>query len=76
MIAALEQQGLVTREHAPGDGRSYLVASTARGRSLLDSSRKRKTAYLALALRELDDDEVATLERATALLERLLDEER
>ena len=38
--------------------------------------RTRKTAYLARRLRDLDPDEVETLERAAAILERLLDQER
>jgi hypothetical protein len=35
--------------------------------------RKRKTAYLARRLRELDADERATLDRAAAILERVLE---
>ena len=38
--------------------------------------RTRKNAYLARRLRELDQDEVATLERAAEILEGLLEGER
>ncbi len=35
--------------------------------------RKRKNAYLAKRMRDLDPDEVETLARASDILERLLD---
>ena len=75
-IACLEQAGLVSREADPIDGRSYRVRrdpATAGG--LLASAACRKNAYLAGGLGGLDADELATLDRAAALLERLLDEE-
>ena len=37
--------------------------------------RKRKNAYLAKRMRDLDPDEVETLARASEILERLLDSE-
>lgn len=75
-IACLEQAGLLTREPDPQDGRSYSVTTSTRGAALLASARRRKNAYLARGLRSLDADELATLERAAELLERLLAEER
>ena len=42
---------------------------------LLRRQRSRKNQYLARRLAGLDADEVATLERAAAILERMLDEE-
>jgi DNA-binding MarR family transcriptional regulator len=76
IVAKLEQLGLVTRTADPADGRAFLVATTAAGRELLRRLRTRKTAYLARRLAGLDHDELATLERAATILERLLDEER
>jgi DNA-binding MarR family transcriptional regulator len=76
ILANLERLGLVTRTPDPEDGRASLVAATASGRALLRRLRTRKTAYLARRLRDLDPDEVETLERAAAILERLLDQER
>ena len=52
------------------------MATTAAGRALLRRLRTRKNAYLAKRLRGLELDEVETLERASTILERLLDEER
>ena len=44
--------------------------------SMLRRLRKRRTAYLARRLRDLDPDEVTALERAAEILERLLEGER
>jgi DNA-binding MarR family transcriptional regulator len=76
IVARLEAGGLVQRTRDPQDGRSSLVALTPAGRELLARGRTRKDAYLARRLRELDAEERATLHRAAAILERLLEEER
>jgi DNA-binding MarR family transcriptional regulator len=75
IVSRLEERGLVQRTRDPQDGRSSLVALTPAGRELLARGRTRKDAYLALRLRELDGEERATLQRAAAILERLLEEE-
>jgi DNA-binding MarR family transcriptional regulator len=74
-VAKLEERGLVLRTADPADGRVSLVAASAAGRTLLRSVRGRKNAYLARRLRGLSDHELAALERAAAILERLLEEE-
>jgi DNA-binding MarR family transcriptional regulator len=76
IVSRLEELGLVSRTPDPSDGRAWLVASTPAGRDLLRRLRTRKNAYLARRLRDLDPDEVATLDRAAAILERLLEEDR
>jgi hypothetical protein len=48
---------------------------SAAGRTLLRRQRSRKNQYLARRLAALDPADVATLERAAAILERMLDEE-
>jgi DNA-binding MarR family transcriptional regulator len=75
IVARLEEAGLVQRTRDPQDGRSSLVALTPAGRELLARGRTRKDAYLARRLRELDAEERATLQRAAAILERLLEQE-
>jgi DNA-binding MarR family transcriptional regulator len=75
IVARLEEQGLVERTADPSDRRSFLVAITPKGSALLTRLRKRKNAYLAKRLRELDAEDVATLERAVDVLERLLETE-
>ena len=75
VVARLEADGLVARTAAPADGRSTLVAVTAEGRELLHQMRTRKDAYLARRLEALGAHERAVLERAAAILERMLEEE-
>jgi DNA-binding MarR family transcriptional regulator len=75
VIAWLEEAGLVDRTRDPQDGRSSLVALSPAGRELLSRLRTRKDAYLARRLRELDPEERATLDRAAAILERVLEGE-
>jgi DNA-binding MarR family transcriptional regulator len=76
VIAVLEEAGLVDRTRDPQDGRSSLVTLAPAGRVLLDRVRTRTDVYLARRLRELDPEERATLDRAAAILERVLEEDR
>jgi DNA-binding MarR family transcriptional regulator len=73
LLRGLEQEGLVVRTPDPKDGRSALISLSAEGRERLRRLRQRKNAYLARRMRELDPDEVETLEHAAAILERLLE---
>jgi DNA-binding MarR family transcriptional regulator len=73
LIARLEEAALVERAADPVDRRSSLVSASAAGRELLARTRTRKDAFLARRLRELDPEERATLDRATSILERLLE---
>jgi len=72
IVNRLSDSGLVARSPDPGDGRSSLVATSADGRELLRRLRRRKDEYLAQRLDRLDAADVAALERATDVLERLL----
>src|SRR3954467_349896 len=74
VLARLEEAGLVARTADPADRRSSLVATTAPGHELLDVLRERKDAYLALRLGQLSPSELATLDRAASILERVLGE--
>ena len=76
IVARLEDEALVERASDPADGRSFTVAATPKGRALMGKLRTRKNAYLARRLRRLDDADLATLERAAEILERLLEGER
>jgi DNA-binding MarR family transcriptional regulator len=75
LIASLEDAGLIVREADERDRRSSTVRPSAEGRRLLARVRTRKNAYLARRLRQLDPAERAVLERAAAILERLLEDE-
>jgi DNA-binding MarR family transcriptional regulator len=73
VIARLEEAGLVDRTSDADDRRSCLVDVAPGGRELLARARTRKDVYLSRRLRDLDADERATLDRAAAILERLLE---
>jgi DNA-binding MarR family transcriptional regulator len=74
LLATLENDGLVEREADPDDGRVSHVRITRAGSALVKKLRSRKNAYLSKRLRNLDDDELEILERATAILERVLED--
>ena len=71
VVAALEAAGLATRTGHPTDGRQVLLQVTGDGRALLREDRRRREAWLAQRLRELDADDRETLRRAAELLDRL-----
>jgi DNA-binding MarR family transcriptional regulator len=75
-LRGLVEAGLVDRAPDPADGRSALVSITAEGRERLRRLRGRKNAYLARRMRDLPDRDVATLERAAEILERILEQPR
>src|SRR5690242_14577231 len=74
VLARLEDAGLIERTADPADRRSSLVATTPSGRDTLSAVRERKDAFLAQRLDRLSPVELATLERAATILERVLDE--
>jgi DNA-binding MarR family transcriptional regulator len=73
LLARLGESGLVERTPDPQDGRSSLVSATPAGRELLATLRTRKTAFLASRIEGLDADDRATLDRAAAILEGMLE---
>jgi DNA-binding MarR family transcriptional regulator len=75
-LGCLEREGLIERTPDPADGRSSLIAVNAAGRERLRRLRGRKNAYLARRMREMDAEDVATLERAAEILEGMLESER
>jgi DNA-binding MarR family transcriptional regulator len=75
IVACLEEQGLVTRTVDPRDRRVARVEATDAGRRFVAASRRRKDAYLAERLRMLDSTDLAALDRAADVLDRLLEGE-
>ena len=73
LLSRLAELGLVERAADPADRRSALISASADGRALLRRLRTRKDHYLAERLDGLQPDELATLDRAAAILERMLD---
>jgi DNA-binding MarR family transcriptional regulator len=74
IVAALEEQGLVSRTVDPNDRRVARVEATAAGLAFLAESRQSKDAYLAQRLRSLSSEDQVALERAAEVLERILEE--
>jgi DNA-binding MarR family transcriptional regulator len=74
VLARLEEAGLLERAGDPSDRRSSLVSATPAGRALLAAQRERKDAFLARRLDRLDPAELAVLDRAATILERVLEE--
>jgi DNA-binding MarR family transcriptional regulator len=76
IVARLEAEGLVDRTADPSDRRVTLIAAAPAGRELLRRIRRRKNEYLARQLRDLPAEDLAALERAADVLERLLEDSR
>lgn len=73
ILAKLEAAGLTERTPDPEDGRSCLVSVTPAGHEHLVRARSRKDALLAQRMAELPADDVAVLERASEILEAMLE---
>ena len=71
---ALKDAGLVTRAADPTDRRCSLVTVSPAGSELLAVLRTRKDAYLAQRLEALSSEDREALDRAAAILERMLKE--
>src|SRR3954471_13158078 len=74
VLARLEEAGLIERTADPLDRRSSLVSASDAGHALLGTVRDRKDAYLARQLDRLSPEDLAALERAAGILERMLEE--
>lgn len=75
IAASLEREGLIERATDPGDGRARVLSVSPSGREHLRRLRKRKNAYLTRRMRELPADDIAALDHAARVLERLLEGE-
>ena len=71
IITSLELAGLLLRAPHPSDGRQVLLTITPEGSALLREDRRRREAWLARQLGDLDPDDVEVLRRAIGVLERL-----
>lgn len=71
LLASLEGLGLVVRTGHPTDGRQVLLTASEAGVALLREDRRRREAWLAQRLAELDAEDREVLRRAAAVLDRL-----
>ncbi len=74
VLARLEEAGLVVRAADPQDRRCSLVSISDDGRALLEAMRERKDAFLARRIDALEPADREALDRAAAILERMLKE--
>lgn len=72
IVADLERAGLAVRTPRESDRRVILVKATAKGERLLEEGRRRRIAALAEEIVRLPTREIADLERAIDILERLV----
>lgn len=75
IAARLEERGLVIRRSDDADRRVARVAISDAGQAVLDETRNRRDAYLAVRIQELSEEEREVLARAVPLLERLAAED-
>jgi len=75
ILARLEEAGLIARTPDPADRRSSLVATTPAGAALLVERRARRDAWMAARLDTLSSEDLATLDRAAGILERMLEQD-
>lgn len=71
LVAAMERDGLVTREDDVADGRVVWIRATAKGDRILRDARRRRVAALTRDVARLGEAEVRLLARATEIVERL-----
>jgi DNA-binding MarR family transcriptional regulator len=71
IVAALERDGLLTREADPADARAVILRATAKGAKLMAEGRARRVATLAADLRGLSASEHTTLNDAVRILRRV-----
>jgi DNA-binding MarR family transcriptional regulator len=71
IVAALERDGLITREADRRDARVAILRATPKGERLMAEGRARRVATLAGELQTLASKDREVLRRAAALLDRL-----
>jgi DNA-binding MarR family transcriptional regulator len=76
IVAALEQEGLITREPDHRDARASILRATPSGQKLMAEGRARRVAVLTAAVRRLAADDREVLRRAATLMEQLARNDR
>jgi DNA-binding MarR family transcriptional regulator len=71
-VRELETDGLIRRAPDRVDRRVTRIAATSKGKRLLQQGRSARIAVLAEWLHDLRSDELAVLDEASAILERVL----
>ena len=74
IVARLQEAELVTRTPDRNDKRIQRLSLSIHGERFIARNRSRKNAYLAKKLRKLDPQEVAKLEAAVVVIEKILED--
>jgi DNA-binding MarR family transcriptional regulator len=74
VLALLEERHLVTRDAHPTDKRQAIIVLTDAGRTLLDSERRSRDAWLSRRLADLTPDERALLLAVMPVLDKLAEQ--
>jgi DNA-binding MarR family transcriptional regulator len=72
-LATLAEAGLVTREGHPVDGRQVIVQLTPDGRATVRETRRRRDAWLARRLADLEPQDRLVLADAARILRSIAD---
>ena len=71
LVSGLEREQLIRRTVDPEDRRIVRVAATSRGRRILERARRLRLDHLTSRMRRLSKAELATLDRAAGIMERV-----
>jgi len=71
LVSGLEREQLVRRTIDPEDRRIVRAAATSRGRRILERARRLRLDHLTSSLQRLSKTELATLDRAAGIMERV-----
>ena len=71
LVRALERDGLTAREPHTDDRRAIVIYATPEGRRILEEGRERRLAELVAMLDEVTQDELAELDAAARIVERI-----
>ncbi|MDQ0665508.1 DNA-binding MarR family transcriptional regulator [Arthrobacter ulcerisalmonis] len=71
IVNALADQGFVTRNADPGDGRQVRVDITDAGRTVLAAARNQRTAWLAQRVAGLSEEDRLILSRAAGIMQEM-----
>lgn len=71
LVSGLERERLVGRTVDPEDRRVVRVAVTSRGKRILERARRLRLDHLTNRIQRLSKGELATLDRAASIMERV-----
>lgn len=72
LASEMERSELIRRRDDPDDGRVVRVEMTAKGRRVLGKGRELRITDIESRVRKVEPDGVDTLEKAVAIIERML----